>query len=187
MHLFACKLSRSGSGTKCAHHWWLVSLSCLQLLQHCKDSHVKLCFRATVEPMCSGKQSGVKCLAVQKFVSDCLMLSQCYPQRVLRLPYRRYGSFMLCTCCALLAWDLIDQLSCGCVTMVSHIHAFVRVRPLLPREFAQSTAEAVSVYEVNSQESSTLDCWCFSTVQSDGVHNSGPKNQSKQGPYRAGV
>ncbi|DBA96954.1 hypothetical protein WJX77_010368 [Trebouxia sp. C0004] len=31
--------------------------------------------------------------------------------------------------------------------MVSHIHAFVRVRPLLPREFAQSTAEAVSVYE----------------------------------------
>ena len=59
---------RSGSGTKCAHHWWLVSLSCLQLLQHCKDSHVKLCFRATVEPLCSGKQSGVKCLAVQKFV-----------------------------------------------------------------------------------------------------------------------
>ena len=34
----------------------------------------------------------------------------------------------------------------GC--MVSHIHAFVRVRPLLPREFAQSTSEAVSVYEV---------------------------------------
>ena len=32
--------------------------------------------------------------------------------------------------------------------MVSHIHAFVRVRPLLPREFAQSTSEAVSVYEV---------------------------------------
>ncbi|KAL0023901.1 hypothetical protein WJX79_009004 [Trebouxia sp. C0005] len=31
--------------------------------------------------------------------------------------------------------------------MVSHIHAFVRVRPLLPREFAQSTAEAVSVYQ----------------------------------------
>ncbi len=71
--------------------------------------------------------------------------------------------------------------------MVSHIHAFVRVRPLLPREFAQSTAEAVSVYEVNSQESSTLDCWSFSTLQSDRVHNSGPKNQSKQGPHRAGV
>ena len=31
------------------------------------------------------------------------------------------------------------------VTMVSHIHAFVRVRPLLPREFAQSASEAVSV------------------------------------------
>ena len=38
--------------------------------------------------------------------------------------------------------------------MVSHIRAFVRVRPLLPREFAQSISEAVSVYEVliNCQE-----------------------------------
>ena len=32
--------------------------------------------------------------------------------------------------------------------MVSHIHAFVRVRPLLPREFVQSASEAVSVHEV---------------------------------------
>ena len=103
-----------------------------------------------------------------------------------RCPYRRYNLAVL-LCDLLLAWDLIDQLSCGCVTMVSHIHAFVRVRPLLPREFAQSTAEAVSVYEVNSQESSTLERWSFSTVHSDGVHHLGPKNQSKQGPHRAGV
>ncbi|KAL0044209.1 hypothetical protein WJX82_004352 [Trebouxia sp. C0006] len=55
-----------------------------------------------------------------------------------------FWRFFYLTCCV---WDLIDQLRCGCATMVSHIHAFVRVRPLLPREFAQSTAEAVSVYE----------------------------------------
>ncbi len=116
------------------------------------------------------------------FTDRCGMLTQ----RVLRLPYRRYNLAVL-LCDLLLAWDLIDQLSCGCVTMVSHIHAFVRVRPLLPREFAQSTAEAVSVYEVNSQESSTLERWSFSTVHSDGVHHLGPKNQSKQGPHRAGV
>ena len=39
--------------------------------------------------------------------------------------------------------------------MVSHVHAFVRVRPLLPREFVHSTSEAVSVHEVNG----VADSW----------------------------
>ena len=70
--------------------------------------------------------------------------------------------------------------------MVSHIHAFVRVRPLLPREFAQSTSEAVTVYEVSRRGS----CFTIPLLGSCWLSNlcgSGPKDQSQQRAHCAGV
>lgn len=43
--------------------------------------------------------------------------------------------------------------------MVSHINALVRVRPLLPREFAQTTSEAVAVYEVTVLPAALVHAW----------------------------
>ena len=70
--------------------------------------------------------------------------------------------------------------------MVSHIHAFVRVRPLLPREFAQSTSEAVSVYEVTTPAQLEVSHVCAERGAMVCVC-SGPKDQGLQGQHCSGV